>query len=658
MPQLLPLLLMVPVFAIILAPALASASFLARRDRRKFMADGARIEATITRIFANPSSNSCRVTYSFRPPSAHLQVECSDDSTLAAVRLAGLREGSTTRVYYLPKRPRRAFIYVLAVAERVAALTNSASAALNGSSPEVYFVSYAAPAQSLRAIGALGGPATVGFGSTNLNAFRWTGPGDITITDSMVCFTATRARPLWFPRTVRQEFVRDAVVNVEVVENAVRCQIHEAAAKPKSVQFWTVNRADAKTIADRLPRTQTETFVPQLTEQAAFRKRLVEISPRAPATPTLIGLNVLVFLAVMLLGGGLVTPHAEVMIRFGTDYTPLVMSGQWWRFLTSVFLHFGFEHLAFNMLALWVFGVLAERLFGTSRYLLIYLFAGVAGSLTSFLWHPFVNGAGASGAIFGVLGSLLAFFLKGEQGVPKSVLTAQRNSAAIYIAYSLLNGARAGVDNAAHLGGLVAGLSLGFLLSRPLEHNRAEQSWTGQWMRAVAVIAIIATYVGMSLENGRLHPRLLQDAEGRTIPTAMLGPRLQSYAGITLGMTPQELLKAKGEPARRESANHWMYNSIDAAHDGLLDVWFTEAPKNYPSSVTAVLFWGDESAAPPGLPHLMGLTLDELTLQLGGPTYKPGSHPRGEYLGFRNGLVVLIESGKTSSYGIYADPSR
>lgn len=292
-----------------------------------------------------------------------------------------------------------------------------------------------------------------------------------------------------------------------------------------------------------------------------------------------------------------------------------------------------------NMLALWLFGIFAERLFGSYRYLLIYLTAGITGSLVSFLWHPCVNAAGASGAIFGVLGSLLAFFLRGEQGVPKSVLKTQRNSAALYIAYSLLNGARAGIDNAVHLGGLVAGLGMGFLLSRPLDPARTEQSWTWQWMRAFAVIAVFGTYAGVSLESGKFHPRLLQDAQGRVIPTAMLGPPLRTYAGVTLGMTPAQLVRAKGIPARRENANHWMYNSIDDAHDGLLDVYFTEASKDRRATVNAVLFWGNDNAAPPGLPHSRG---------------RSGI----EYIGFRNGLIVMIQSNETHSYGIWANPSR
>jgi hypothetical protein len=329
------------------------------------------------------------------------------------------------------------------------------------------------------------------------------------------------------------------------------------------------------------------------------------------------------------------------------------MSGQWWRLVTSMFLHFGVMHLAFNMLALWVFGVLAERLFGNVRFLAIYLIAGIAGSVTSFLWHPVVNGAGASGAIFGVLGALLAFFLRGEEGVPKSVLRAQRNSAALYIAYSLLNGARMGIDNAAHLGGLLAGMLLGYLLSRPLSQSRAEQSWTAQWLRTGTIVGAAALLVGTSLTSGRLHPRLLRDSDGNGVPTAALVPQ-RTYDGVTLGMTPDQVLKAKGAPVKEEDARHWVYYSIDADHDGVLNVLFRISPSDQSRSVEEVLFFGKKTAEPPGLPDLMGLTREELVRQYGEPVRSFGRKFDYEYLGFRNGVIALIQSGKTTNYGIYA----
>lgn len=99
---------------------------------------------------------------------------------------------------------------------------------------------------------------------------------------------------------------------------------------------------------------------------------------------------------------------------------------------------------------------------------MIYFAAGLSGSLTSALWNPQVNSAGASGAIIGVFGAILAWFLRADHQVPASVIRQQRTSGIVFILINLGYGAtQSGIDNAAHLGGLVAGLLLGWLLARP-----------------------------------------------------------------------------------------------------------------------------------------------------------------------------------------------
>ena len=138
-------------------------------------------------------------------------------------------------MYYLPKWPRYAFIKALAVAERDEATKSAAGVAASESLlPSVHFISYLAP-------GAAKAP----------NAFRWTGDGDITIGATVVRFAAKRARPLWFPRVVELEFLRDAVTNVEIFDNTVRCEISEPYKKPRALQFWAVNAEEAKAIGAR-----------------------------------------------------------------------------------------------------------------------------------------------------------------------------------------------------------------------------------------------------------------------------------------------------------------------------------------------------------------------------------------------------------------------
>jgi membrane associated rhomboid family serine protease len=609
-----------------------------RRDRRRILAEGVSAEAVIAAVITNERSDGCRVRFRFQPDIAGPQLEAAQKSTVRALKSLGLGEGSSVRVYYLPKWPRYAFIKALAVAERVEATKLPAGASASESLlPSVYFISYVAP------------------GATKTtNAFRWTGDGDITIGATVIRFAARRARPFWFPKVIEQDFPRDTVTNVEVFANAVRCEISEPYKKPRALQFWAVNAEEAKAIGAQLPDSKTATFVPQLAERAAFNTRLLEVNPRAPVTPVIIGINVVLFVIAAALGGGILVPNAEVLIRLGSDYTPLTAAGEWWRLLASTFLHFGILHLAFNMWALWVNGILAERLYGSTRYLTLYLVAGVAGSVTSFLWHPFVNGAGASGAIFGVLGALFAYFLRTDSGVPKSVIKAQRNTAGIFIVISLLNAARVrGIDNAAHLGGVAAGFVMGWLLCRPLDVKRDEQDWTAQWARVVIVVVASVLFVGYSLSSGQWHPRVVHDASGRPVLLAELVPPPQSFGGVTLGMTSEELLRVKGKPIQEE-LNDWIYNSIDSAHDGVLDVYLTEGANGHSPIVWAILFWGKREAEPPGIANLLAFTRQDLLMRYGTPRSESDRGRDAKYLYFRNGIIVWLDADKVRAYGVYA----
>ncbi len=189
---------------------------------------------------------------------------------------------------------------------------------------------------------------------------------------------------------------------------------------------------------------------------------------RPPAKPffsyVFIGAIVLIWLAQELAGG---STSDDVLITFGANYGPRILQGEVWRLFTSMFLHIGAQHLAFNCIGLLAFGFEMERLYGRGRYLAIYLLSGLFGSLASFaIRGPGTYSAGASGAIFGVVGMQAAFFLfyrrrLGEFGRQR------RNMALILIGISLALGF-SGImpsDNWAHLGGFVAGFIFGYLLT-------------------------------------------------------------------------------------------------------------------------------------------------------------------------------------------------
>jgi membrane associated rhomboid family serine protease len=169
---------------------------------------------------------------------------------------------------------------------------------------------------------------------------------------------------------------------------------------PIRITLWLPDSAAAERLATVLPRARTPEFRPQLKGYVEFERSLIARSAHTPVTVALVAINALVFLATVLSGSRL--------IAAGSNLGPYTTDGEWWRLLTSLFLHLGVWHLLFNMWALASFGPLAERLYGSANYLLLYLVAGVTGSLVSISWQPEVNSVGASGAIFGILGSLLA----------------------------------------------------------------------------------------------------------------------------------------------------------------------------------------------------------------------------------------------------------
>ena len=176
----------------------------------------------------------------------------------------------------------------------------------------------------------------------------------------------------------------------------------------------------------------------------------------------LLAINLVVWIASSVAGGD---SDPRVLLRFGAMFGPLVADGQYWRLLTAMFVHVGIWHSLFNSMALFIFGRPVERFFGHTRFIVIYLLAGLSGSVASFLFNSVAVAAGASGAIFGVLGALIAFFV-----VQRSVLgdMAQRNiyGLLLLVGINLWFGlAVPGIDNWAHMGGIMAGFLLGLALA-------------------------------------------------------------------------------------------------------------------------------------------------------------------------------------------------
>ena len=181
--------------------------------------------------------------------------------------------------------------------------------------------------------------------------------------------------------------------------------------------------------------------------------------PRS-VTTTLLVVNIAIF-AIDAVLGALGRPRA--LLEAGAMVPLLVADGEWWRLITAMFLHITLLHLAFNSLALYVFGQLIESALGSMRMLVLYLVTGFAASAASFaLGNANVAAAGASGAIFGMLGAWLVYNLR-----RRSLSLARSNiqSALLLIGINLVFGFTVpGIDNLAHIGGLIAGVAAGFVI--------------------------------------------------------------------------------------------------------------------------------------------------------------------------------------------------
>jgi len=200
--------------------------------------------------------------------------------------------------------------------------------------------------------------------------------------------------------------------------------------------------------------------------QLEMKAKLRAITPTFIVTPCLVGLNVLVFIAMVVSGVSVMEPDLGQLVHWGANFGPRTLGAQPWRLLTGMFVHIGIIHILFNMWCLWTLGELAERLLGNVTFLILYLLSGVGGSILSLWLHPQLVSAGASGAIFGVAGGMVALLGLKKAQIPGAQMQQQFKSLLFFIGYNLLYGMRGGIDNAAHLGGLVSGAALGALMPR------------------------------------------------------------------------------------------------------------------------------------------------------------------------------------------------
>ena len=230
-------------------------------------------------------------------------------------------------------------------------------------------------------------------------------------------------------------------------------------------------------------------------EQDRVEKRYARalFSRATPVTYALLAANVAMFILMALVSG--VTANSSTLIAFGAKTNALLQSGEWFRLITPIFIHAGPLHLLLNSYALWMVGIQVEKLYGSARFLLIYLLSGVGGVAGSYIGQAILPrifdppSVGASGAIFGLFGVLAVFGFRYRSELPPSIRRAVTAGVLPVIVINLFIGLSIPfIDNSAHVGGLLTGAALALIIP-DIAPGRERVSKTG--------VAIIAVCVGV-----------------------------------------------------------------------------------------------------------------------------------------------------------------
>lgn len=238
----------------------------------------------------------------------------------------------------------------------------------------------------------------------------------------------------------------------------------------------------------------------RIADDPAFLKFLLLFVPgrRYVATPLLIYLNIVVFLFGWMLSILNGDPRGDWIAPLAANHRAHTMSGQWWRLITCIFIHANTVHLLSNVLALTFIGLLLEPYLGYRRLFLAFMLTGICASTVSVLWHLYDSSIGASGAIFGLYGVFIGMLFMNKNLVygRKSLVP----GLLFFIFYSLYNGLAEGIDNAAHVGGLVSGFFWGIAIT-PVFRQGVRASLT--WLYLSGPSLILLSAVTLALRQGR-----------------------------------------------------------------------------------------------------------------------------------------------------------
>jgi membrane associated rhomboid family serine protease len=314
------------------------------------------------------------------------------------------------------------------------------------------------------------------------------GPGSVTVGEAEIALNGWQRTWLGVAQRCVIAIAMGELRNFARDRDWVRLEWKRPRRLAKRFELVCETPASAADLVSRLPPARSASLQSRWAEVREFDQRVRAISPHVWATPAILLANVLAYLALVATTRRLGQFDLQQLITWGANVGSLTVDGQWWRLLSAIFLHGNLLHILLNMWAFWNVGRLAERLYGNWAFLFLYFACGALASLASIAWDPRPVSIGASGAIFGIFGAFLAFLTRRRSEVPAVVLRAHWPSTLAFVIFNLASGAlQAGIDNAAHVGGLLSGFALGWALARPLD---AEQRTEFSFKEALAAVML------------------------------------------------------------------------------------------------------------------------------------------------------------------------
>ena len=272
------------------------------------------------------------------------------------------------------------------------------------------------------------------------------------------------AEVLWGGEFKEHAFPLSSLRNASCEDTKLRVEILEPGGPPRNLEvvFWANDARAAAEIFARMPKVRTEEYATKTREKAEFDARLKAKTPHVLVTYILMALT-----GVVMFGANI--GHGDVVGKWVSNAGVTGAAAYWTRLLVSVFVPSALLSAVVGMITFYTAGQTAERVYGNGNFLFIYLLSGLAGAFASAQWHGSVGPPTTSGAFFGLIGAFLAYFMKSDNVVPKTVASENKVLAFFLLGWNVLLGIPAGVDYVASVAALVIGFVLGYALGRPLE---------------------------------------------------------------------------------------------------------------------------------------------------------------------------------------------